>query len=322
MFDFSVILLNYNSSKEQIKHTIMSVVKQRDVKVEIIVCDDASRDNNFAYIEELLAEYDFVDYTLLDTEKNLGTVRNILRGLEIAKGRYAKLIGMGDMLYSEKTLSQVSEFMKERNTSCCFGRIKGYRLNDGKYEKANHRSPLELESYKKNNKKNISKNILIGEDWVSGVCIFATTEYYYKYISLMRDKVIYCEDWATALALIDNVYLEFIEQYVVWYEVGDGVSTTPNPEWRKKLLADNENFWQVIEAYAREKKVTKYQRHFSANRRKKKLDKITFKPVQFFLKALTNPYLIGYWIKVFIQGKQGACIYEEIEKGFLDEYMP
>ena len=49
-----------------------------------------------------------------------------------------------------------------------------------------------------------------------------------------------------------------MDQYVVWYEVGDGVSTTPNPEWKNKLLADNKEFWKIFSSYAKEKDAKKF----------------------------------------------------------------
>lgn len=297
MVDFSVLLLSFNASEEQIEHTVMSILEQKDIRFEIIVCDDCSKDNHFDYIEELLKIHNFTNYTLLGTDKNMGTVRNILRGLEIAKGKYAKLIGMGDLLYCETTLKEVHDFMEKNQIQSCFGLIEGYRIKDGEFYPAEHSSPIDIQVYKNADKEKIAKNLIVVEDWVSGVCIFATTAYYYKYISMMRDKVIYCEDWASALALIDDEYLTLLDDYVVKYEVGDGVSTTPNPAWRAKLLEDNKQFWKLFTEYAKEKNVEKYDKHLRAVNRKKKLEKIKNPAIQFVLKAITNPYLIVFWLK-------------------------
>lgn len=297
MVDFSVILLNFNASEEQMEHTIMSILEQKDMCFEIIVCDDCSRDNHFDYIEELFKIHNFTEYTLLGTEKNMGTVRNILRGLEIAKGKYAKLIGMGDLLYRDTTLREVYDFMQRNQLQSCFGLIEGYRIKDGEMYPADHSSPIDIQVYKDANEEKIARNILLVEDWVSGVCIFATTAYYYKYISMMKDKVIYCEDWATALALVDDVYLTLLDDYVVKYEVGDGVSTTPNPAWRAKLLEDNKQFWKLFEAYVKEKKVVKFDKYIRALKRKKKQEELKNPAIQFLMKAITNPYLIVFWLK-------------------------
>lgn len=302
--DFSIILLSFNASIEQIEHTVMSILEQKDVKYEIIVCDDCSRDNHFDYLEELFKIHNFAHYALLGTDKNMGTVRNILRGLEIAKGKYAKLIGMGDLLYRDTTLREVYDFMEKEQIQSCFGLIEGYRIKDGEFYPAEHSSPVDIKVYKDANRAKITKNLLLVEDWVSGVCIFATTKYYYKYISLMRDRVIYCEDWASALALIDDEYLTLLDDFVVKYEVGDGVSTTPNPAWRAKLLEDNKQFWKLFVEYAKKENVVKYDKYIKAISRKKRCEELDNPVIQFFMKAVTNPYLVVFWLKAMINKKR------------------
>lgn len=301
MIDFSIILMSFNASVEQVEHTVLSVINQKDVNLEVIVCDDCSRDNHFDFVEALMKEHNFTNYQLIGAEKNMGTIRNILRGIQIARGKYAKLLGYGDLLYRDTTLREVYQFMEEGNHQSCFGLIQGYKQKDGEVFPAEHKSPLEIGAYREKNRQNIAKNILIAEDWVSGVSIFATTEYYNKYISLLKDKVIYCEDWATALALVDGEYLALLDDYVVWYEVGEGVSTTPNPVWRAKLLEDNRQFWNVFKEYAEKRGVDSFDGCIRANARKKTFDKISISGIQFLLKAITNPHLILFWSKVMLK---------------------
>ena len=299
--DFSVLLLNYNASEEQMERTILSVINQKNVDFEIIVCDDCSRDNHFDYIEALFKEYEFKNYTLLPAEKNVGTVRNILRGLEIAKGKYAKPLGMGDLLYNDKTLKTVYDFMSKNNLQSCFGLIDSYVMKDGEKYPAEHKSPFDIEAYRRQDKKRLIKNIVIAEDWVSGVCIFGTVSYYKYYIGMLKDKVIYCEDWATGLAIIDDEFLQLLDEYVVVYEMGTGVSTDRQKAWRAKLLEDGKQFWKVFTEYATEKKtIGKYQSYLRQNARKKQFDNIESTAVQFALKAITNPYLILFWAKVLL----------------------
>ena len=88
-----------------------------------------------------------------------------------------------------------------------------------------------------------------------------------------------------------------LNDYVVRYEVGDGVSTTPNPAWRAKLLEDNKQFWKLFAEYAKEKNVIKFDKHIRALNRKKKQEEIKNPALQFLMKAITNPYLIVFWLK-------------------------
>lgn len=299
--DFSVLLLNYNASEEQMERTILSVINQKDVDFEIIVCDDCSRDNHFDYIEALFESYNFTNYTMLPAEKNMGTVRNILRGLEIAKGKYAKPLGMGDLLYNDTTLKKVYDFMSKNDLQSCFGLIDSYMIKDGESYPASHISPWDIDAYRVQDKKRLIKNLVVAEDWVSGVCVFGTVSYYKYYLSMMKDKVIYCEDWATGLAIVDDEFLSLLDDYVVVYEVGTGVTTDKKKAWRGKLLEDGKQFWQLFREYATEKnRITEYENYLRQNARKKKFDNVEPTTLQFALKALTNPNLIMFWAKAML----------------------
>lgn len=302
--DFSVIIATYNATKEQLKMTIDSVLNQNDVKYEIIVCDDASGDNHFEWIKEYLDGVAFSEYTLLGGDKNLGTVRNMLRGIRLAKGEYSKLIGAGDMLYKDTTLHDIKQFMEDENTSCCFGLMQGFQIKNGERIKVTHTSPRVISVYRNTEHKKIARNILVSEDWVSGAGIFAKTSYYLKYISMLEDKVIYCEDWATALALVDDVYLKLYDDYAIWYEVGEGVSTTPNASWRGKLLHDNEEFWKIFEKYAAESNNNSFAKENKLRRRKKKADRLGGKYFGTLLKAISNPELLAFEFKARCQEKK------------------
>lgn len=71
--DFSILILSYNSDYQKMLLTIDSVLKQKDVSFEIIVCDDASRENNFPQLDTYLSDKN-IPYHLLGNRKNLGTV--------------------------------------------------------------------------------------------------------------------------------------------------------------------------------------------------------------------------------------------------------
>lgn len=297
MIDFSVIVATYHASKEQLERTLSSVLEQEQVKFEIIVCDDASEDNHFDWIKKFFHERQFERYHLLGSTENLGTVRNMLRGLRVAEGTYAKLIGAGDMLYCTSTLYEVRAFMENENLDCCFGRMQGFRIRQQNRECIKHVSPRDLDAYRFFDQKRIVKNLLVSEDWVSGAGIFAKTSYYIKYISMLENKVIYCEDWATALALVDHIYMKFYDGYVVWYEVGEGVSTTPNAEWRTKLLHDREEFWHIFEQYAMMQKNSEFDKENRLRERKKRADKLGGKYFGVLLKAITNPALVAFELR-------------------------
>lgn len=304
MMDFSVIVATYHASKEQLERTLSSVLEQEQVTFEIIVCDDASGENHFDWIKKFFDERQFEKYRLFGGKENQGTVRNMLRGLRAAEGAYAKLIGAGDMLYRPSTLHEIRAFMEKEKLDCCFGRMQGFRMRESGRECVKHTSPRDLDAYRFFDRKRIAKNLLVSEDWVSGAGIFAKTSYYVKYISMLENRVIYCEDWATALALVDHVYMKFYDAYVVWYEVGEGVSTTPSEGWRKKLLHDNEEFWHVFEQYAMMQKNSEFDRENRLRKRKKRADKLGGRYFGILFKAITNPALVAFELRARRQGRE------------------
>lgn len=306
MIEFSVIVATYNATTEQLKRTFSSVLRQENTELEIIVCDDASRENHFSWIEQFFERKGFRSYRLMDSEENQGTVRNVLRGLKAAEGKYAKLIGAGDLLYCATTLHDVREFMEAEQASCCFGLMQGFYMKEGRPERALRISPRDIMAYRRMDKEKIVRNLLVSEDWVSGAAIFATTEYYIKYISMLEGNVLYCEDWASALALVDDVYLCLYDRYVVWYEVGEGVSTTPNKAWREKLEKDNEKFWEIFDAYAGQEGKDLYGRQIRLRKRKKLAGKLGGKYMGTIFKAITNPSLLVFEAEARRQASAGV----------------
>lgn len=319
MVEFSVIILSYHPDFAELKGTVDSVLCQQDITYEILICDDGSRENHFSRLEAYLKERQFSRYRLLGSEKNQGTVRNILKGLSVASGRYAKLIGAGDLLYEARTLADVKEFMEENQAECCFGLMRGYRRSKERLEFLAHSSPRDLEAYRRQDTEKIAHNLMLCEDWVSGAGIFAKTDYYRKYISMLEGKVLYCEDWASALSAVDHVFLKLYDRYVVWYEMGSGISTGQSSGFREKLFADNERFWPIFDTYCQEKHREEYRRYITGRKRKKRLEHIKSDAIKLLYKAIVNPGMVLYELEVRKQARSGAFQPKEVRPGLLEE---
>ena len=315
--DYSVLILSYNSEYKKTLRTIDSVLRQKNVSYEIIICDDGSKKNYFPELEEYLSDKQ-IPYKLTGGDENVGTVRNILRGLQQASGIYIKLIGSGDLLYNELTLYDVAEFMKNENVPCCFGAMRGFREKEGCYYAAQQYSPRDILAYREQNTKKICRNLMLCEDWVSGAAIFATTEYFKKYLSIIEGTVIYCEDWASAIAAVDQVFLKYLDQYVVWYELGDGISTSANEEFKKKLLQDNVNFWKLFDEYCEKHNASELKKYINKRKRKKRLDYIKNEKIKTIYKSLVNPDMVLYEFYVRRQERAGLHVPQtEATEGFL-----
>lgn len=99
-----------------IKATIESVLNQSFSDFELIISDDCSTDNSKQIIES------FTDERIIKlfAEKNLGTVRNLNKMLEIAKGKYIAVLGSDDIWEKDKLLKQ-ADFLENHNEyAACF----------------------------------------------------------------------------------------------------------------------------------------------------------------------------------------------------------
>ena len=115
MYSVSVIIATYNSDLKKIKTTLKSVINQKKIKLQIIVCDDGSEDNHFAEIESYFNKNNFNNYELVANKENRGTVINVLSGCEYAEGDYIKSLAPGDGLIYEYVLYEWISSMENDN---------------------------------------------------------------------------------------------------------------------------------------------------------------------------------------------------------------
>ena len=104
MIDVSVVIVTYNSKWESIRMTILSILKQKNISMQIVIADDGSRKTYDDEINKLMSQYNFKDYLILNATHNRGTVLNIANAMKFVKGRYTKTIAPGDYLFDENVL--------------------------------------------------------------------------------------------------------------------------------------------------------------------------------------------------------------------------
>ncbi len=95
----TVGVLAYNSAAT-ILDTLESIAAQTYKNIELIVCDDGSKDNTAEMVRTWLATNKdlFVRVELVTVEKNTGTPANCNRLLRAAKGEWLKMIAADDIL--------------------------------------------------------------------------------------------------------------------------------------------------------------------------------------------------------------------------------
>lgn len=105
--DLVSILMPVYNGQDFLDRSISSVLKQDYSKWELIIVDDASKDNSIAVIEKYLPDKRI---KLIKNEDNKGiaTSRNI--GLEFSQGEYITLLDQDDEWLDHKLSKQVSLF--------------------------------------------------------------------------------------------------------------------------------------------------------------------------------------------------------------------
>lgn len=293
---FSVLVITYNSKWEKLKRTLQSIVSQNMQDYEIVITDDGSGENHFEQVKEFLNQNEFIKYKLVPHEVNQGTVNNLISGLEVVEGKYVKFIGAGDALFGEHTLQKLYDFMESKNASACFGRMQGFKKgkNGEKIEVPFHH-PFDLKAYIKEDNRRIRKNLILYSDNVSGAAICYRTDSAITYMKELQPYVKYEEDIFQVLAAAKNDPLMFLDDYIVWYEVGDGVSTQSHSKFEELLRQDVDTFYKML--YSKYPNDPFVKKRFQMS----KLYRIHNLYLRTLIRFFVNPDAIRYLISSFIQ---------------------
>lgn len=310
---FSVLVITYNCQLEKLLVTLESIVEQTFGNIEIVVADDGSERNYFIEIKEFFEQRKFTKYQLIGNKTNVGTVKNLISGLSHVSGRYVKFLSAGDALYNRDTIEKIFDFMEQTKANGCFGLLQGYsKETTDKIKKINFNHPFDLDAYRKKNRKRIERNLILYSDNVCGAAICYKTEYAKEYMKKIVQDVIYEEDIFQVLATVEGKGLYLFDQYMIWYEVGTGVSTSVNSAFQEMLRQDVERFYKrLYEKYPEHKYIKKRYNLM-------KYYKIKNLYIRTALRVFENPHLIIYLIQSMLQKRKNIHIATETEKGFLE----
>lgn len=244
---FSVILVSYNASRDSLVKTLRSILKQRGVSFEVIFADDGSPDYPKNDLIALCMQYNMWNYKFSDNSENVGTVRNLLRALEIASGKYIKGIGAGDYFESEYLLRDVYTDIITSDALIASVKMSSfYRDKNGLEVDYTSSFPYNKYLYDKKPLSNLMKaNQIIYQDNLSGATLFYEKERLFYYLSLIKEKVIYCEDLIQCFYTLDGYETLFIDNQEIRYEYGIGISTSKDTNSR--FLNDFKEFQILLE---------------------------------------------------------------------------
>lgn len=147
----TIIVPVYNGEKYIIE-TLESCEKQSYKNIEILIIDDCSKDNSVKKIEEYIKNK--TRFKLVKNKKNLGMIKNINKGIDIALGEWIISLGQDDIL-NEKHVEKMLKTIDE-NTSFVFCESDLIDSNGKKYYISNNKDKIikKLERIKYNLTKN------------------------------------------------------------------------------------------------------------------------------------------------------------------------
>ena len=229
MNKISVIVCTYKPDFSKLKRTLLSIFMQKEMDVEVILADDGSNvdfSEIKSWISKKLPSNFEIKFSLL--EKNVGTIKNVLSALELVTSKFVKLISPGDYLNTEYSLKKYYERLSSGDCSAVFAKAIYYGADTTDFKTINLRAPLLLKPYiKKWQNKRVLTSLCLYQDYLLGASLAYITETFKKHLQeLSESGVKYGEDFSSFLFAINDEKIAYIDEYLLWYEIGLGISNS------------------------------------------------------------------------------------------------
>lgn len=245
----TVLVLTYHPQRRALFSTLQSIVLQQDCDYEVIVADDGSGEFFEEEIREFLDSHGIKDYQILAHKENMGTVRNILSGVNHARGRYIKPISPGDFLYNATTLRDTVSFMEKYSAKAAFGKMVFYTYED-KLQVKPLANPLIADIYRADSEhyshRKAQKQQTVFCDFISGASAVYETETFRQALETVSPAVRYAEDTVFQLFAARHIRIYEMDRYIVWYEHGSGISTQKTNQAFTRVDEDFYRFYGLM----------------------------------------------------------------------------
>jgi len=202
-FDLSIIIISYNTEKITIDcfKSIIESLKNSSLKYEIIVVDNASKDNSVLSIKKLKSEIKNrnLKINLIENKKNIGFGPANNQAVKLAKSDYLLFLN-SDIIVLNASIKKLYNFYKQNEK--LFNFLGGKLLNkDGTSQPScgpMYTLPMifahlflrgdywGITRYSPNKIKEV--------DWISGACILTKKEYFEKLSGFDEKIFMYMEE--------------------------------------------------------------------------------------------------------------------------------
>lgn len=246
MCDVTVVVLTYNPVFEKLLYTLYSIINQKGVSFDIVIADDGSRIFEKERLISWFSSHGFDRYSLILNPHNEGTMKNAFSAWNAAKGRYIKQLSPGDCLYEENSLAKCLSHIESSGSTLVFGAPAGYSITDEGIVLSDSQCPRDLGPYYGGDGELIKQNYIQKFDYVNGMAFMCRRDVLLTYGEKLLNRVKYAEDCTYVLMVADGVKISFMNDYVIWYEIGTGISAGNNKIWVKRLAKDNRECFKII----------------------------------------------------------------------------
>ena len=246
-FDVTVVIASYNFSYPKMMGTLKSVLKQRNVDIEIIIADDGSQDADYTEVERYIHEIGFESFFLIRNKENQGTVKNLISGLKRVRGKYVYMTSPGDMLFDDMVLHDFYEYAEENKAKVLFGDAVYYNNDDGLEIYGDKSAPVRPYCFGADKTIKAQKIGFFFGGYILGAAFFRETETAKKYFGIIENCCKFVEDnTSTAFMLADGIKVEYYPRNMIWYEYGGGVSTSKENKWKAILENDFRESFRLL----------------------------------------------------------------------------
>lgn len=201
----SIVVVSYNHGK-YIKENLNSVRSQTYDNIQLIVADDASKDNSVEIFEQWLSENNYTAEKNYHQE-NTGLATTLNECLELAKGKYIKIIAADDHLHPEYIEKCVSKLIEEQSHVVF---TQAYSIDGNSHILNANFFPIPNNPTEKIEEKLSKGNFISGSTLFYDLAILKTIGNYKKDVLL--------EDYDFILRVISNDFrISYINENLIYY---------------------------------------------------------------------------------------------------------
>ena len=216
----SVVVVSFHA-EDTIIQTLDSIYNQTYPYIELIVSDDASKDNTVAVARAWMDAHRerFTDCILIANEKNQGVAENLNTGIRAATGTYIKDFGADDLLLPEYLTTHVA-YLEESGEDCVFSDMYAYQMVDGVKQVRDYAPPMGIEFFSASAKDQY-RQLLRGNCLFSPT--FLATRALYEKHGLYDTRFPLMEDYPHYLKIAkEGTHLNFLNVKQVEYCFSEG----------------------------------------------------------------------------------------------------